>query len=353
MGRSSLGGVGLAVLTLVLSLPPSPPASARSGPRIVRLDPRLDRLVPPGAVLAKVADGFAWVEGPVWDRRAGHLLVSDIPRNAVYRWAPGSPVRLFLAPSGYTGLTPFAGREPGSNGLAFDARGRLVLAEHGDRRIARLEPDGRKTTLVDRYAGRRLNSPNDLVFTSSGDLYFTDPPFGLPRAFDDPAKELPFSGVFRLSPAGRLDLMTTELGAPNGLAFSPDERVLYVSNADRARAVWMAYGVRDDGSLGPGRVLFDATARARTLKGAPDGLKVDRHGHLFAAGPGGIYVLAPDGAHLGSLETGGVVSNVAWGEDGSTLYVTGDQAIYRIRLATRGAGFQRRAAGARVPRRGG
>jgi gluconolactonase len=305
---------------------------------VVRLDPRLDRLVPPGATLERVADGFRWVEGPLWDPRGGYLLFSDIPRNAVYRWAPGSGISLFLAPSGYTGPTPFAGREPGSNGLAFDPRGRLVLAEHGDRRIARLEPDRRKTTLVDRYQGRRLNSPNDLVFTSSGDLYFTDPPFGLPRAFDDPAKELPFSGVFRLSAQGELTLLTSELRAPNGLAFSPDERVFYVSNADRTRAVWMAYDLGADGRLGPGRVLFDATGRARTAPGAPDGLKVDRHGHLFAAGPGGIYVLAPDGAHLGSLETGGVVSNVAWGEDGSVLYVTADTAIYRIRLSTRGAG---------------
>jgi gluconolactonase len=331
-----------ATLTLALSvaIPPANPASSAS--RIVRLDPRVDRLVPAGAVLERIADGFMWVEGPVWDRRGGYLLFSDIPKNAVYEWAPGSGVSLFFAPSGYTGTAPFAGREPGSNGLAFDPRERLVLAEHGDRRIARLEPNGRQATLVDRYQGRRLNSPNDLVFTSNGDLYFTDPPFGLPKAFDDPAKELPFSGVFRLSAEGQLTLLTSELRAPNGLAFSPDERVLYVSNADRARAVWMAYTVRVDGSLAPGRVLFDATAQAQTLKGAPDGMKVDRNGHLFAAGPGGIYVLAPDGTHVGSLETGGVVSNVAWGEDGSVLYITGDTAIYRIRLLTRGAGFQPR-----------
>jgi gluconolactonase len=296
-------------------------------------------LVPAGARLEPVAEGFSWVEGPVWDRRAGVLLFSDIPQNAVYRWAPGSGVRLFLRPSGYTGPAPFAGREPGSNGLTLDRLGRLVLAEHGDRRIARLEPDGTKTTLVDRYQGRRLNSPNDLVFRSNGDLYFTDPPFGLPETFDDPARELPFSGIFRLSASGALSLLTSALRAPNGLAFSPDERVLFVSNADRARAVWIAYDVRKDGRLGPGRLFFDATARARATKGAPDGLKADREGHLFAAGPGGIYVLAPDGTHLGSLETGGVVSNVAWGEDGSVLYVTADTAIYRIRLSTRGAGF--------------
>lgn len=333
--RTSLG--------VFLLLAPSAPAqfadTAGPGGRIVRLDSRVDRLVPPGAVLEKVADGFTWVEGPVWDRRGGHLLFSDIPKNAVYKWVPGSGVSLFLTPSGYTGTAPFAGREPGSNGLAFDPRGRLVLAEHGDRRIARLESDGRKTTVADRYQGRRLNSPNDLVFTSNGDLYFTDPPFGVPKAFDDPAKELPLSGVFRLSAQGELTLLTSELRAPNGLAFSPDERVLYVSNADRARAVWMAYDVRADGSLGPGRVFFDATARAHTLKGVPDGMKVDRAGHLFAAGPGGIYILAPGGTHLGSLETGGVVSNVAWGEDGSVLYITANRAIYRIRLSTRGAGF--------------
>jgi gluconolactonase len=342
-GRTLLWAAAIAALGLILLLARSAPVqsagAAGPGARIVRLDPRLDRLVPPGAALEKIADGFTWVEGPAWDRQGGALLFSDIPQNAVYRWAPGAGVSLFLAPSGYTGAAPFAGREPGSNGLAFDPQGRLVLAEHGDRRIARLEPDGRKTTLADRYRGRRLNSPNDLVHTAAGDLYFTDPPFGLPRAFDDPAQELPFSGVFRLSARGALTLLTDELSAPNGLAFSPDERVLYVSNADQARAVWMAYDVRPDGSLGPGRVLFDATARARTLKGAPDGLKADREGHLFAAGPGGIYVLAPDGAHLGSLETGGIVSNVAWGEDGTVLYVTADTAIYRIRLATRGAGF--------------
>ncbi len=309
------------------------------GARIVSLDPRFDSLVPPDAVMEKIADGFRWVEGPVWDRRHGYLLFSDIPRNAVFKWEPTGRLSLFLAPSGYTGPEPFAGREPGANGLAFDREGRLVLAEHGDRRIARLEPDGRKTALAERYQGKRLNSPNDLVVTSNGDVYFTDPPFGLPRAFADPGKELPFSGVYRLTAAGELTLLTSELRAPNGLAFSPSERTLYVSNADRERAVWMAWGVRDDGTLTPGRVFFDATAWARTRPGAPDGLKVDRDGHLFAAGPGGLYVFSPDGAHLGMIETGGLVSNVAWGGDGSVLYMTADTAIYRIRLSTRGAGF--------------
>ena len=248
-------------------------------------------------------------------------------------------MRLYLQPSGYTGAAPFTGREPGSNGLAFDAQGRLVLAEHGDRRIARLEPDGRKTTLADRYEGKRLNSPNDLVFASNGDLYFTDPPFGLPRAFDDPEKELPWSGVFRLSAGGQLTLLIRELRAPNGIALSPDERTLYVSNADPARPVWMAYALKPDGTLAPGRVFFDATPWTARGKGLPDGLKVDREGNLFATGPGGIHVFAPDGTHLGSIEMAVPTGNVAWGGDGSVLFVTADTAIYRIALRTRGAGF--------------
>ncbi|MGH7321424.1 MAG: SMP-30/gluconolactonase/LRE family protein [Candidatus Rokuibacteriota bacterium] len=321
------------------SMAAGPGATPTGGPRVVRLDPRVDRLVPREAVMEKIADGFTWVEGPAWHRTGGYLFFSDIPRNTVFKWQPGTGVTRFLTPSGYTGTAPFLGREPGSNGLTFDPAGRLVLAEHGDRRIARLEADGRKTTLVDRYDGKRLNSPNDLVFARNGDLYFTDPPFGLPKAFDDPGKELPWSGVYRLSARGDLTLLTRHLRAPNGIALSPDEKTLYVSNADRDRAVWMAYDVRDDGILTHGRVFFDATAQAQTMKGAPDGMKVDREGHLFAAGPGGVYILAPDGTLLGRLETGGVVSNVAWGHDGSVLYLTADTAIYRIHLTTRGTGF--------------
>jgi gluconolactonase len=307
--------------------------------KIVRLDPQFDRLVPAGAKLERVADGFSWVEGPVWDRRSGHLLFSDIPSNSIFRWLPGSGASLFLKPSGYTGAALFSGREPGSNGLALDSEGRLVLCEHGDRRIARLEKDGRKTTLADRYEGKRLNSPNDLVFKSNGDLYFTDPPFGLPKAFDDPARETDFSGVYRLSKSGKLTLLTQELRAPNGIAFSPSERTLYVSNADPARAVWRAFDVRDDGSLGTSRVFFDATSWTRHKKGAPDGMKVDIAGNLFAAGPGGIHVFTPDGRHLGSIETGVATSNCAWGDDGSVLYITADRAILRVQLSTRGIGF--------------
>ncbi len=307
--------------------------------KIRRLDPRLDRLVPNDAVVEKLADGFAWVEGPAWSRKGGFLLFSDIPNNAVFKWENGKGVSLFLKPSGYTGTTPFQGREPGSNGLAFDAAGRLVLCEHGNRRIARLEKNGRRITLADRYQGKRLNSPNDLVFKSNGDLYFTDPPFGLAKAFNDPNKELNFSGVYRLATTGKLTLLTKEVKAPNGIAFSPDEKILYVTDVDPNRPAWLAYDVKEDGTITNGRVFFDATAWKKSNYGGPDGLTVDREGNLFAARPGGINVFAPDGTLLGSIETGVPTSNVAWGDDGSVLYITADTAIYRIALTTKGVGF--------------
>jgi gluconolactonase len=332
-------GVSFRILLMIFGLVTTAFADETPLTRIVRLDPRFDRLVPPAARLEKIAGGFSWVEGPVWNRTGKYLLFTDIPNNAVYRWREDEGVSLYLKPSGYTGAAPFAGREPGANGLAFDSNGRLVLAEHGDRRIARLEHDGRKTTLADRYQGRRLNSPNDLVHKSNGDLYFTDPPFGLPKNFDDPHKELEFSGVYRLGRDGRLTLLIRDIKAPNGIAFSPDENILYVTDVNPARAAWLAYDVQPDGTLGNSRVLFDATTWTRTKPGAPDGLKLDRDGHVFGAGPGGVHVFAADGTHLGSIETGVATSNVAWGDDGSVLYITAATAVYRIRLNTRGAGF--------------
>jgi gluconolactonase len=306
---------------------------------IIRLDPGLDKLVPPNVNIEKIAGGHKWVEGPVWNRKEGFLLFSDIPNNSIYRWQESKGEILFLKPSGYTGKAPFAGAEPGSNGLAYDPAGNLVLAEHGDRRIARLENNRRKTTLVDRYEGKRLNSPNDLVFKSNGDLYFTDPPFGLPKSFDDSRKELPFQGVYRYSKDGKLTLLTKDIKAPNGIAFSPDEKKLYVSNADASNAVWMVYDITPDGSIANGKVLFNATAWTKTKRGVPDGLKVDREGNLFAAGPGGIYVIGANGAHLGSIETGVPTGNVAWGEDGSSLFITSNTNVYRLKLTTKGVGF--------------
>lgn len=330
-------------LVAVFSLSPSAANPEKGGTsrigQIVRLDPRFDKLVPPDAKLEKLADGFTWVEGPIWNREGQFLLFSDIPANSVHKWQEGKGVSLFLKPSGYTGSARFTGKEPGSNGLALDAAGRLVLCEHGDRRIARLERDGRQTLLADRYEGKRLNSPNDLVFKSNGDLYFTDPPFGLPKAFDDPHKELPFQGVYRVSKDGRVSVLIKDLKAPNGIAFSPDEKVLYVSDVDPKRSAWWVYDVKEDGTVAKGRIFFDATRWRKNPFFGPDGLKVDKGGNLFGARPGGISIFAPDGTHLGNIEIGGPTSNLNWGNDGSVLYITGGSAIYRLRTNTKGAGW--------------
>lgn len=313
------------------------------GPRfgvIERLDPEFDRLVSPGAKLEKLADGFDWSEGPVWVRQGGYLLFSDIPRNSVMRYQASVGVKLEFQPSGYTGSAPFTGTEPGSNGLLFDPQGRLVLCQHGDRRVARRETDGSFTTMIDRYQGKRLNSPNDAVYHSSGDLYFTDPPYGLPQRYDDPARELEFCGVYRLGREGKLTLLTTVMTRPNGIAFSPDEKTLYVAQSDPAAALWRAFDVRDDGTLGANRVLFDATAWVKAGKpGLPDGLKVDRTGHLFATGPGGVHVFSPAGKHLGTIDTGERTANCAWGEDGTVLYITADMYLCKIQTSTKGAGW--------------
>jgi gluconolactonase len=304
---------------------------------IVREDPRLDKLIPKDAKIEVVSCCFDWAEGPVWMKQDGSLLFSDIPKNSVMKWVEGKGVSLFLKPSGYTGFTDY-GAEPGSNGLLIDTEGRLVSCEHGDRRISRMEKGGGKKTLVDSYMGKRLNSPNDAVFKSNGDLYFTDPPYGLPKRWEDPTRELDFCGVYKLSKDGQLTLLTKEMTRPNGIAFSPDEKTLYVAQSDAERAIWMAFPVKSDGTLGAGRVFYDATKLMGKLPGAPDGMKVDKDGNIFATGPGGVHVFAPDGAHLGRISTGERTANCAWGGDGSVLYMTADMYICRIRTNTKGLG---------------
>jgi gluconolactonase len=308
--------------------------SARPAPlEVERTDARLDEIVPAAARLEQVAGGFEFTEGPVWTRD-GALLFSSPNTNAIYRWTPAGTVTLFRAKSGYSGIDIGRYHQPGSNGLTFDPDGLLTLCQHGNRRVIRVNPHGDITVLADRYDGKRLNSPNDLVYRSDGTLYFTDPPFGLPQAFDDPDKELGFSGVFRAKD-GVVSLVSEELEGPNGIAFSPDERYLYVGNWDLERKVVMRYEVGDAGGTSNETVFFDMTDAPG--EDAIDGLKVDQAGNLYVCGPGGIWILSPEGEHLGTLRLPEDPHNLAWGdEDGRTLYVTALTSIYRLRLAVPG-----------------
>jgi gluconolactonase len=287
-------------------------------------------IVPSPAAIEKLAGGFQFTEGPVWTD-AGYLLFSDIPRNAICKWTPGGQVEIFREPSGWDGSGAPEGALVGSNGLTLDRERRLLICEHGNRRVSRLEPDGQLTVLAASYEGKRLNSPNDIVCRSDGSIYFTDPPYGLAGRDEDPAKELPYSGVYRLAPDGSLTLLYRELARPNGLAFSPDERYLYVSNSEPERRIWMRFEVAADGSIGNGAVFFDATARQDP--GNPDGMKLDREGNLYCTGPGGIWILSPDARHLGTITAPEIPANLAWGDpDGRTLYITARTGLYRVRL---------------------
>ena len=298
---------------------------------IVRLDPAVDAIAPADAKVEKLAGGFQFTEGPIW-HPDGYLLFSDPNANTIYRWTPDGQISVFRAKSGYAGIDIGEYGQPGSNGLTLDMDSRLTINEHGRRRVVRQEKNGAMTVLADRYQGKRLNSPNDLVYKSDGSLYFTDPPFGLPKFFDDPRKEVPFSGVYRVGKDGTIRLVTKELTGPNGLAFSPDERFLYVDNWDVNRKVIMRYPVLADGSLGAGDVFLDVT-KTHPGEQAWDGLKVDRLGNVYAAGPGGIWILSPNGKHLGTITAAETPANFAWGdEDGRTMYITARTGLYRVRL---------------------
>ena len=297
---------------------------------IVRVNPALDEVVPPGARMERVAGGFEFTEGPVWTQDNA-LLFSSPNTNVIYRWAPLGTVEVFRSKSGYAGMDVGRYLQPGSNGLTFDPEGRLAICQHGNRRVVRVEPHGNVTVLADRYDGKRLNSPNDLVYRSDGTLFFTDPPFGLPELFADPKKELSISGVYAVRSPDEVVLVTDELRGPNGLAFSPDERFLYVGNWDLERKVVMRYEVELSGAARAGTVFFDMTAADG--EDAIDGIKVDRNGNLFVCGPAGIWVLSSEGHHLGTIRPPEAPHNLAWGdEDGLTLYVTALTSIYRIRL---------------------
>jgi gluconolactonase len=312
------------------------PKTSASGLTLGKLeveDQMFYELVPKDAKIEQLAQGFGWAEGPVW--MGNFVIFSDVIGNTVYKWEQGKGLGRYMKPSGYTGSTPRGG-EPGSNGLTRDPQGRLVMCEHGDRRVSRVE-NGKKVTLVDNYKGKKLNSPNDVIFKSNGDMYFTDPPYGLEGKNDDPKKELDFNGVYRYSHDGILTLLTRDLTFPNGLAFSPDEKTLYIAVSDPKKAIWMAYDVKPDGTIANGRVFYDATKWVGDEHpGLPDGMKVDKQGNLFATGPGGVWVFTPQGKLLGKINPGQKTANCAWGEDGSTLYLTSHMFFCRIKTNTSG-----------------
>lgn len=302
--------------------------TAPSAGSVVRVDPALDALIPADAKIEKLADGFIFTEGPIY-MPDGSLLFSDVPANVIYKWTPDGKVSEFLRPSGYDKDDAPQGAFIGSNGLTLDKDGRLIICQHGNGQVVRIEKDGSKTVLAAKYQGKRLNSPNDLVYKSDGSLYFTDPPYGFVKQDDDPKKELKFNGIYRLRPDGKLDLLVDDMTRPNGLAFSPDEKFLYVANSDPAKKIWMRYEVKGDGTLGKGEVYFDVTSQQ--AEGLPDGLKVDKLGNIWATGPGGVWIFSPEGKHLGTVAPTEVPANCHWGgEDGKTLYMTARKGLYRI-----------------------
>jgi len=304
--------------------------------KIIRKDPALDTIISPDAKIEKLAGGFEFTEGPVWVREDSYLLFSDPNNNLIYRWSEDDGVSIYRTHSGYSGTDIGEYGQPGSNGLTLDAQGRVTINEHGNRRVTRLEKNGQLTVLADRYQGKRLNSPNDLVYRSDGALYFTDPPFGLPKFFDDPRKELPFSGVYCLI-HGELKLVSTDLTGPNGLAFSPDEKYLYVDDWDDKKKIILRYEVQPDGSLTNKSTFLDATSEAGD--DAWDGLKVDRLGNVYASGPGGLWIISPEGKHLGTIVGPEHPHNLAWGgEDRKTLYLAAQTGLYRVSVNIPGAG---------------
>ncbi len=301
--------------------------------KIVRLDPSIDKIIPRGAPIEKLAGGFQFIEGPVW-HPDGYLLFSDPNANTIYRWSPEGSVSVFRSKSGYTGFDIGEYHQPGSNGLTLDRNGLLTINEHGNRRVTRLERTGKITVLADRYEGKRLNSPNDLVYRSDGILYFTDPPFGLPEAFDDPRKELPFSGVYMVKDS-QVTLLTNELSGPNGIAFSPDERYLYVDNWDLKRKVLMRYDVNPDGTITNGKVFYDFTRDLEPV--ALDGIKVDEQGDVYVSAPGGVWIISPSGKALGHIVPPEHDANFTFGDDdGKSLYMTASTGLYRLRVSVAG-----------------
>jgi len=303
---------------------------------IVVNSPNLSEIISEAAKVEIIGEGFGWTEGPLWLPTENKLIFSDIPSNSIFEWTEKGGTKLYLNPAGYTG-TAIRGGETGSNGLLLSPGGELVLCQHGDRRMAKMNaklsnPKADFTTIAGSYNGKKLNSPNDAVYDKSGNLYFTDPPYGLEKNDKDPLKELDFQGVYKVDKTGKVTLLTRELSRPNGIAFSPDYKKLYVANSDPVKAIWMVYDVDENGLLKNGKLFFDATDKTKTLKGLPDGMKVHKNGWVFATGPGGVLIFTPEGEHLGTIFTGEATANCTFNEDYSMLFMTADDFLLRVKL---------------------
>lgn len=315
---------------------PAEETSVNTLGHIEMADEALAQILNIQAVPEIIGEGFSWSEGPVWVEEYSFLLFSDVPENRVYKWTEDNGIEIYLEPSGYTDAAERGG-ESGSNGLIIDGDGALVLSQHGDRRIARMnaplnQPEPDFVSIADQYEGARFNSPNDVVQHSNGSFYFTDPPYGLEGYVNDPARELDIQGVYRADPDGTVTLLTEELSRPNGLAFSPDENLLYVANSDGNRAIWMVYDVTEDGDIKNGRVFYDATELAGEEPGMPDGMKVRSDGTIFATGPGGVWIFTAEGQPLGKIKTGEFISNIAFDDAEEVLYMTADSYLLKLEL---------------------
>ncbi len=303
---------------------------------VERIDPALDEIISTGAKPEIIADGLDWGEGPVWVESKKMLLFSDVPRDTVFKWTEEKGKQVYLTPSGYTD-TAKRGGEMGSNGLTLDAKDNLILCQHGNRQIARMDapldkPEPKYVSLASSYHNQKFNSPNDLVYNSNGELFFTDPPYGLEKLTDDPEKEIPFQGVYKIKSSGELVLLTDTLTRPNGIAFFPGEKTLLVANSDPEKPNWYAFDIGDSDSLTNGRIFYSAAGHDTTLKGLPDGMKVDKNGNVFASGPGGLWIFNKDGKLLGKIRLSEAVSNCAFSPDGKTLYITNDMYVLRLKM---------------------
>jgi gluconolactonase len=303
---------------------------------IEKKDPALDAIIDSNAKVEIIADGFDWCEGPLWIEQQKMLLFSDVPQNIIYKWTEKKGKEIYLTPSGYTGTVPRGG-EKGSNGLTMDKNGKLIICMDGDRRMAVMNaslqnPMPSFTTLTNNYQGKKFNSPNDAVYNSNGDLFFTDPPYGLEKNMNDPLKEIPFQGIYKIKKTGGLVLLTDSITRPNGIGITPDQKTLIIANSDPAKPCWYAYDFGTGDKLIHPRIFYDASAAAVSEEGMPDGLKIDKKGNVFATGPGGVWIFNKNGKVLGKIKFDGLTSNCALSGDEKTLYITADMYVLRVKM---------------------